>query len=84
MSSKIREEELLFGETQGLFLITIDEDSLIEIERLCMRIGISCTAIGRVTDDGYFSFNKWIHTKVDKLRKSYSLNLRKFSIFQSR
>jgi len=81
MSSKIREDELLFGETQGLFLITIDEDSLIEIERLCMRIGVSCTAIGRVTDDGIFSFNKWIKVKVDKLKKLHIQNLRKFPLF---
>ncbi|MEE9167441.1 MAG: AIR synthase-related protein [Candidatus Neomarinimicrobiota bacterium] len=77
MSSKISDEELLFGETQGLFILTIHEDSLIEIERLCMRIGVSCTTIGRVTGDGIFSFNDWIRLEVDKLRKHISLNAKK-------
>lgn len=77
MSSKIGNDELLFGETQGLFLVTINEDSLIEIERVCMRRGVSCTAIGRVTDDGIFSFNDWIRMKVDRLKKLYSQKVKK-------
>ena len=77
MSSKIREDELLFGETQGLFIITIDEDSLIEIERICMRMGVPCTAIGRVTGDGTFAFNESISLKVEKMKKLFSESARK-------
>ncbi|MCH8012184.1 MAG: hypothetical protein IIA61_09610 [Candidatus Marinimicrobia bacterium] len=71
MSSKIRDDELLFGETQGLFIISVDEDALIEIERLCMRFGVSCTAIGRVTDSGLFTINKLISLEVKTMKKAY-------------
>lgn len=71
MSSKIRDDELLFGETQGLFIISVDEDALIEIERLCMRFGVSCTAIGRVTDSGLFTINKLISLEVKTMKKVY-------------
>ena len=67
LSTKIQNEELLFGETRGLFLISISEESMIEIERLCMNLGVPCTAIGRVTDNGQYTFNDLIDIKCDKL-----------------
>tara|TARA_Y100001960_G_scaffold333863_1_gene441695 strand:+ start:8321 stop:10195 length:1875 start_codon:yes stop_codon:yes gene_type:complete len=65
LSSKIENEELLFGETKGLMIITISEESIIEIERLCMNLGVPCTTIGRVTDNGHFSFNDLIDINCD-------------------
>ncbi len=67
LSTKIQNEELLFGETRGLFLISISEESMIEIERLCMNLGVPCTAIGRVTNNGHYTFNDLIDIKCDKL-----------------
>ena len=67
MSSKIREDEMLFGETQGLVIVTVEEESIIEIERICMRLRLPCTAIGRVTDTGKFEFNDLISLKVEKI-----------------
>ena len=60
-------DRLLFGETRGFFLISISEESMIEIERLCMNLGVPCTAIGRVTDNGQYTFNDLIDIKCDKL-----------------
>ena len=40
---------------------------MIEIERLCMNLGVPCTAIGRVTDNGQYTFNDLIDIKCDKL-----------------
>lgn len=78
MSSKITDQELLFGETQGVIIVTVHEDAIIEIERICMRTGVPCTAIGRVTDDGRFSFNDLIHVKVSELQKKHKQGLNVF------
>ena len=66
-SRKLKTEELLFGETQGLVLVTIKENDLMEFERICMAIGVPATTIGRVTDDGFYTFNKSIKLPVKKL-----------------
>jgi phosphoribosylformylglycinamidine synthase len=66
-SRKLKTEELLFGETQGLVLVTINESDLMEFERVCMTIGIPATTIGRVTNDGIYSFNDSIKVKVEDL-----------------
>jgi len=57
----------LFGETQGLVLVTIQENDLMDFERVCMTIGIPATTIGRVTNDGIYSFNDSIKLKVKDL-----------------
>ena len=68
LSRKLNEEELLFGETQGLVVVTLGEDDIMEFERICMTIGVPSTTIGRVTDNELFTFNELIKVKVDKLR----------------
>tara|TARA_B100000315_G_C14595953_1_gene599321 strand:- start:3153 stop:5240 length:2088 start_codon:yes stop_codon:yes gene_type:complete len=77
LSSKLKREELLFGETQGLFLITIEETALMDLERLCLQEGLSCTAIGRVTDTGQLSINDMIALDVKELKK---VGLKQFPI----
>jgi len=66
-SRKLKTEELLFGETQGLVLVTIKESDLMEFERVCMTIGIPATTIGRITNDGLFTFNDSIKFPVNSL-----------------
>ena len=66
-SRKLKSEELLFGETQGLVLVTIKENDLMEFERICMTIGVPATTIGRVTGDGFYTFNKSIKLPVKEL-----------------
>jgi selenophosphate synthetase-related protein len=66
-SRKLSTEELLFGESQGLILISIREDDLMEFERICMNIGVPSTTIGRVTGDGLFTFNDVVKLTVNEL-----------------
>ncbi len=66
-SRKLKIYELLFGETQGLVIVTIKESDLMEFERVCMTIGIPATTIGRVTDDGVYSFNDAIKLHLSEL-----------------
>ncbi len=71
LSRKLKDEELLFGETQGLVVVSLSEEDIMEFERICMTIGVPSTTIGRVTDNGLFTFNDIIKTNVDRLRKYY-------------
>ena len=68
LSRKLKEEELLFGETQGLVIVTLSEEDIMEFERICMTIGVPSTTIGRVTCTDRFTFNDAINVKVDTLR----------------
>ncbi len=78
MSSKITDQKLLFGETQGVVIVTVHEEAIIEIERICMQMAVPCTAIGRVTDDSRFSFNDLINVKVSELQKKHKEGLNIF------
>ncbi len=66
-SRKLRKDELLFGETQGLVVISIAESDLMEFERICMNIGVPTTTVGRVTDEGKFTFNDLINISVNDI-----------------
>ena len=68
LSRKLLPAELLFGESQGVVLITLNENDLMEFERICMNVGVPSTTIGRVTDDGHFTFNDLINLPVVKIR----------------
>lgn len=67
LSRKLREDEMLFGETQGMVVVSIGEKDLMEFERICMTIGVPSTTIGRVTNDGRFRFNDVINIDRKKL-----------------
>ncbi|MFH1851134.1 MAG: AIR synthase-related protein [Candidatus Neomarinimicrobiota bacterium] len=73
LSRKLLPQELLFGETQGVVLITLSEDDLMEFERICMGEGVPSTTIGRVTDSGRFTFNDLIDLPVTELRAEYDV-----------
>ena len=71
LSRKLKSEELLFGETHGLVVISLQEEDIMEFERICMNIGVPCTTIGRVTNDGKFRFNKLIDISTKELKDIY-------------
>lgn len=68
ISRKLQNDELLFGETQGLVIVTIKENDLMEFERICMNIGVPTTSIGRVTDNGRYTFNEAVELEVMELK----------------
>lgn len=70
LSRKLSDEELLFGETQGLVIVTLSEEDIMEFERICMTVGVPSTTIGRVTMNDIYTFNDTINIKVDNLRKA--------------
>ncbi len=68
LNLKLRPDEILFGESHGVAIVTVSERDLMEFERICMRQRIPSTTIGRVTDDKLFLFNDWIKLSKDKLK----------------
>jgi len=70
LSRKLTNEELLFGETQGLVIVTLSEEDIMEFERICMSVGVPSTTIGRVTNTNQYTFNDLININVDKIRKT--------------
>lgn len=64
LSRKLLQDEMLFGETQGLVVVSIGERDLMEFERICMTIGVPSTTIGRVTSDNQLKFNDVV--KIDR------------------
>jgi len=68
LNSKLRPDEILFGESQGVALVTVAESDLMDFERICMQRGIPSTTVGRVTDDKGFLFNDWIKLTRDKIK----------------
>ncbi len=72
LSRKLTNEELLFGETQGLVIVTLSEEDIMEFERICMSVGVPSTTIGRVTNTNQYTFNDLININADKLRKMAS------------
>ena len=71
LSRKLKPEELLFGETHGLVLISLREEDIMEFERICMNIGVPCTTIGRVTNTGRLTFNDMIDISTVELKNIY-------------
>lgn len=71
LTRKIRNDELMFGETQGLIIVTLKESDIMEFERICMSVGVPSTTIGRVTGTGVFSFNNKIRIEVKDLQTVY-------------
>ncbi len=71
LTRKIRNDELMFGETQGLIIVTLKESDIMEFERICMSVGVPSTTIGRVTGTGVFSFNNKIRIEVKDLKTLY-------------
>ncbi len=68
LSRKLKNEELLFGETQGLVVVSLSEEDIMEFERICITVGVPSTTIGRVTFNNLYAFNDLIKTKIDRLR----------------
>ena len=70
MIRKIRDDELLFGETQSAIIVTISESDLMRIEEVSGKFQIPCETIGKVSGNS-LSINSFFDIAVSKLRKIY-------------
>jgi len=71
ISRKMREDELLFSESQSVILVTIGENSLLDLEKITSEYQVPSVTIGKVTDDGILKINEVVNVEVDKLSEAY-------------
>jgi hypothetical protein len=69
ISRKLKQEELLFGESFGSALVIIGEKELMEFQRICMLHGIPSSTIGRLQIKQEISVNN-ILTIREKILKT--------------
>ena len=69
ISRKLKQEELLFGESFGSALVVIGEKELMEFQRICMLHGIPSSTIGRLQIKKEISVNKLL-TIPEKILKT--------------
>ncbi|MBD3274932.1 MAG: phosphoribosylformylglycinamidine synthase subunit PurL [Candidatus Marinimicrobia bacterium] len=67
---KLRDDELMFSESQSIIVVSLPEDNLLEIERIASQYNVPCTTIGRVRGDRYI-FNDKIDVAVEDIKHWY-------------
>ena len=72
IESKLRDDELLFGECQSVIIVTIREKDLITVITEAKKSNVHTQAIGRVTNDKTLSINELISIDRNKLSKAYN------------
>ena len=77
VSRRLRNDEMLFGESQSTIIVTIAESDLLDLQRIAMQEQVSCTTIGRVTADNRLKINDLIDLSRKVMAKAYYLSLPK-------
>ena len=77
ITSRLKPEELLFGETHASALVLIGERELMEFQRICMLHSVPCSTNGRLQLKKVISINKQliIPKKILNLLPSEQLDL---------
>ncbi len=68
---KLRNDAFIFGETQSVIIVSVDELHLLDIERLCSEFSIPCTTIGRVKAGTRLKINDIIDCDLNELKSIY-------------
>ena len=71
IESKLREDELLFGECQSMIIVTINEKDLLSTISAAKDLNVHTQTIGRVTNDKTLSINDFISIDRDELGSGY-------------
>ena len=72
ISRKLRNDVLFFGESQSVIILTINENRLLEMERIASKNIIPCVTIGRVKDNGRLRMNRIIDVSLDEIKTVYT------------
>jgi phosphoribosylformylglycinamidine (FGAM) synthase-like enzyme len=67
----MRNDEMLFGESQSTIIITVAEIDLLPLQRIAMDDQVPCITVGRVTDDGRLKINDLIDLGRNKIHDTY-------------
>ncbi|MEE9162526.1 MAG: phosphoribosylformylglycinamidine synthase subunit PurL [Candidatus Neomarinimicrobiota bacterium] len=71
LTRRLRDDALLFGESQSTIIVTVGEEQLLPLQRIAMDDQVPCITIGRVTGSGRFRFGELIDLPRKKLRAAY-------------
>ena len=63
-------EIFLFSETQGRFIVEIEEKNIDPLLKLAEKFGIKCEVLGATTDEPLLKINDWVF-EVGRLREIY-------------
>ena len=68
---KLREDQILFGETQGVIVVTLDPKNLHHVALIAQGYNVHTQTIGTVTDSAKLQINKSINLNRNKLEGAY-------------
>ena len=71
ISRKLREDQILFGETQGVIVVTLDSKDLHQVALVAQEHNVYTQTIGSVTDSRKLEINDSISVSREKLEKAY-------------
>ena len=71
IESKLRDDELLFGECQSAIIITIDEKDLFALVSIAKKLNVNTQTIGRVESTQTLTINNLIQIDRSKLATKY-------------
>jgi phosphoribosylformylglycinamidine synthase len=71
ITRRMRNDEMLFGESQSTIIITVAEIDLLPLQRIAMDDQVPCITVGRVTDDGRLKINDLIDLGRNKIHDTY-------------
>ena len=74
---KLRTDEILFGESQGVIVVSLDSKNLHHVALIAQNYNIHTQTIGVVTDSANLTINKSIDLKRKKLEDNYFHSLEK-------
>ncbi|MBU0713458.1 phosphoribosylformylglycinamidine synthase subunit PurL [bacterium] len=72
ISRKLRDDEIFFGETQSVIILSISENHLLDMERIAARNIVPCFTIGRVKNNNRLKMNESIDISLDDLKEVYT------------
>ncbi|MBN2282082.1 MAG: phosphoribosylformylglycinamidine synthase subunit PurL [Candidatus Marinimicrobia bacterium] len=71
ISRKMRDDELLFSESQSVIIVSISEKHLLDLEKITSEYHVPSVTIGKVTKDGILKINDSVKIDTEKLSEVY-------------
>ncbi len=68
---KLRDDELLFGESQSAIVVSLSEENLIQLVIIAKKYDVPTQTIGRVTSNNILKINDLIKVKRENLEDAY-------------
>ena len=71
INRKLRTDQILFGESQGVIIVTLDQKDLHHVALISQKYNVHTQTIGSVTDSAILKINDSIDIGRDDLKKAY-------------